>query len=85
MADTTTTTNPSAALPNWSAIAEAGGIRNWVDAELTRRGLREDVDRLEDAAHGLWLTGSERAGDGKAQRTAARVESGGHVSLHVSR
>jgi hypothetical protein len=44
MADTTTTTNPSAGLPKWSEIAEAGGIRNWVDAELTRRGLREDVD-----------------------------------------
>jgi RNA-directed DNA polymerase len=42
MADTSTSN--SAALPKWSEIAEAGGIRNWVDAELTRRGLREDVD-----------------------------------------
>jgi RNA-directed DNA polymerase len=48
MADTSTlnsagsTAQPN--LPKWSEIAEAGSIRNWVDAELTRRGLREDVD-----------------------------------------
>jgi RNA-directed DNA polymerase len=37
-------------LPKWSDIEAAGSIRNWVDAELVRRGLREDVDtsRLTD-------------------------------------
>lgn len=49
MADTSTVNSQElrssgAALPKWSEIAEAGGIRNWVDAELVRRGLREDVD-----------------------------------------
>lgn len=36
--------------PEWSAIADAGGIRAWVHAELTRRNLIEDVDpsRLSD-------------------------------------
>lgn len=33
-----------AALPEWSVIAEAGGIRAWVHAELMRRGLVESVD-----------------------------------------
>ncbi|MFV8755547.1 reverse transcriptase family protein [Nannocystaceae bacterium ST9] len=44
MADTSTSTSTGTVPPKWSEIAEAGGIRNWVDAELTRRGLREDVD-----------------------------------------
>ena len=36
---------PSASdLPAWTDIEAAGNIRNWVDAELTRLGLREDVD-----------------------------------------
>ena len=30
--------------PEWSQIAEAGGIRAWVYAELERKGLVEDVD-----------------------------------------
>ena len=36
--------------PEWSAIADAGGIRAWVHAELTRRNLIENVDpsRLSD-------------------------------------
>ncbi len=45
MADNSQTTNTGGpTLPKWSEIAAAGGVRNWVDAELTRRGLREDVD-----------------------------------------
>ena len=44
MADTSTTKTAGEDLPKWPDIAQAGGIRNWVDAELTRRGLREDVD-----------------------------------------
>ncbi|MFO7566538.1 MAG: reverse transcriptase family protein [Enhygromyxa sp.] len=42
---------PSSDLPSWSEIEAAGNIRNWVDAELTRRGLREegvDTSRLSD-------------------------------------
>ncbi len=35
-------TQPSSDLPQWSEIEAAGNIRNWVDAELTRRGLRDD-------------------------------------------
>lgn len=38
-------------LPKWSDIEAAGNIRNWVDAELTRRGLRDegvDTSRLSD-------------------------------------
>src|SRR5690606_5132640 len=38
-------------LPQWSDIEAAGNIRNWVDAELTRRGLRDDgvdTSRLSD-------------------------------------
>jgi RNA-directed DNA polymerase len=47
--DTTGSPSPalhdlSAWLPAWADIAAAGNIRNWVDAELVRRGLREDVD-----------------------------------------
>lgn len=34
----------AAPLPEWAKIAEEGGIRGWVDAELRRRGLIEDVD-----------------------------------------
>jgi RNA-directed DNA polymerase len=38
-------------LPKWSDIEAAGNIRNWVDAELGRRGLRDegvDVSKLSD-------------------------------------
>lgn len=38
-------------LPQWSDIEAAGNIRNWVDAELARRGLRDegvDTSRLSD-------------------------------------
>jgi RNA-directed DNA polymerase len=31
-------------LPEWAEIAAEGGMRPWVDAELRRRGLIEDVD-----------------------------------------
>jgi RNA-directed DNA polymerase len=38
------------ALPEWSVIDDAGGIRAWVHAELQRKGLIEDTDtaRLSD-------------------------------------
>jgi len=42
---------PMTDLPPWSAIAEAGGIRQWVDAELDRQGLLDpgtDTTRLSD-------------------------------------
>lgn len=41
---------PADALPEWGVIADAGGIRAWVHAELQRKGLIEDVDtsRLSD-------------------------------------
>jgi hypothetical protein len=45
------TKTASIELPKWSDIEAAGNIRNWVDAELTRRGLREeglDTSRLSD-------------------------------------
>lgn len=44
--------SPSTQAPPWSEIQAAGGLRNWVDAELSRRGLREDgvdTSRLSDA------------------------------------
>lgn len=42
--DNTGSPSPSNAesAPEWAAIEAAGNIRNWVDAELTRRGLREE-------------------------------------------
>jgi RNA-directed DNA polymerase len=43
--------SPSSADPKWSDIEAAGNIRNWVDAELGRRGLRDDgvdVSKLSD-------------------------------------
>jgi RNA-directed DNA polymerase len=48
---TSSPTSASSDLPQWSDIEAAGNIRNWVDAELTRRGLREDgvdTSRLND-------------------------------------
>ena len=42
---------PLTDLPPWSAIDEAGGIRQWVDAELDRQGLLDpgtDASRLSD-------------------------------------
>lgn len=39
--------------PEWADIQAAGNIRNWVDAELERRGLREDgvdTSKLSDKA-----------------------------------
>jgi RNA-directed DNA polymerase len=43
-------TQPAEALPEWSVIDDAGGIRAWVHAELQRKGLIEDTDtsRLSD-------------------------------------
>jgi RNA-directed DNA polymerase len=44
-------TSTPADLPKWSDIEAAGNIRNWVDAELGRRGLRDegvDVSKLSD-------------------------------------
>lgn len=35
---------PEFPAPEWSVIAEAGGIRAWVHAELQRKGLIEDTD-----------------------------------------
>ncbi len=35
-------TSPDSQAPEWADIEAAGNIRNWVDAELERRGLRED-------------------------------------------
>ncbi|PRQ05022.1 reverse transcriptase [Enhygromyxa salina] len=51
--DTSTSTSASTPgdLPEWSDIEEAGNIRNWVDAELERRGLRDpgvDTSKLSD-------------------------------------
>ena len=52
MANDTSNSNPVPQdLPTWSAIEEAGNIRNWVDAELERRGLRDpgvDTSKLSD-------------------------------------
>ncbi|MBZ0117932.1 MAG: reverse transcriptase family protein [Sandaracinaceae bacterium] len=40
------TTTPATAepIPPWASVREAGGIREWVEAELARRGLIESVD-----------------------------------------
>ncbi|HVH98038.1 MAG TPA: reverse transcriptase family protein [Enhygromyxa sp.] len=49
--DNSGSTAQKSELPKWSDIEAAGNIRNWVDAELTRRGLREegvDTSRLSD-------------------------------------
>ena len=49
--DTSNSTPVPQDLPTWSAIEEAGNIRNWVDAELERRGLRDpgvDASKLSD-------------------------------------
>ena len=51
MTDNSKSNKPAGELPPWSAIAEAGGIRNWVDAELNRQGLLDpgtDTSRLSD-------------------------------------
>jgi RNA-directed DNA polymerase len=51
MASEQPTSTPPADLPKWSDIQAAGNIRNWVDAELGRRGLRDDgvdVSKLSD-------------------------------------
>jgi len=39
-----TVTDTPRPLPEWPAIAEEGGIHQWVHAELMRRGLIEEVD-----------------------------------------
>ncbi|MCX5748222.1 MAG: reverse transcriptase family protein [Proteobacteria bacterium] len=36
-----TATTATTQLPRWDDIAAAGGIRNWVDAEITRQGLTD--------------------------------------------
>ena len=36
-----TATIATTQLPRWDDIAAAGGIRNWVDAEITRQGLTD--------------------------------------------
>ena len=54
-------------LPTWSAIAEAGNIRNWVDAELGRQGLLDpgtDTSRLSDKKRKAYKAAREgRFGD----------------------
>ncbi len=42
--------------PEWAELAAAGGVREWVEAELRRRGLIEEVDtsRLTDAERKLF-------------------------------
>ncbi|ACY14119.1 reverse transcriptase family protein [Haliangium ochraceum] len=41
---TGTATGTDPVPPEWPQIAEAGGIHNWVQADLRRRGLIEEVD-----------------------------------------
>ncbi|MBT8492102.1 MAG: RNA-directed DNA polymerase, partial [Deltaproteobacteria bacterium] len=41
---TSATENQEIGPVDWKAVQEAGGIHNWVHAELERRGLIEDVD-----------------------------------------
>ncbi|MCA9686586.1 MAG: RNA-directed DNA polymerase [Myxococcales bacterium] len=54
---TTTTAGPA-----WSEIEAAGNLRNWVDAELERRGLRDpgvDTSRLNDKQRKAYKTKRE--------------------------
>lgn len=51
MANDTSNTTALTDLPKWSDIEAAGNIRNWVDAELGRRGLSDpgvDTSKLSD-------------------------------------
>jgi RNA-directed DNA polymerase len=49
--NSSSSSTPAGDLPKWSEIQAAGNLRNWVDAELERRGLRDpgvDTSKLSD-------------------------------------
>ncbi|NVB41373.1 RNA-directed DNA polymerase [Pseudenhygromyxa sp. WMMC2535] len=60
--DTSSTTATTADGPEWADIEAAGSIRNWVDAELDRRGLLDDgadTSRMSDKQRKAYKTKRE--------------------------